>query len=92
MDVDGFNNITITNFDSAIGIDLSDGERSLSWHIHFWLAVAFIRIKDNQDLTPSEYCLKIFVPCDWKLQLTSVTHDEQCPSQSLQHDEKTCPD
>ncbi len=46
-DVDCFNNSSTADFNCAIGIDFSDGERSSSGCSHLWLASAFITVKDD---------------------------------------------
>jgi hypothetical protein len=43
-DVDGFNYISMIDFNGAIGVDSCDCVRSSSWGVHLWLAATFIGI------------------------------------------------
>jgi hypothetical protein len=44
LDVNSFNDITVMDFNSSIGVDSGDCEWSSSGCAHFWLAAAFICI------------------------------------------------
>jgi hypothetical protein len=44
--------VAVIDVYSSIVVDCGDGKRTLGWLIQFWLAVAFILIKCNEDLVP----------------------------------------